>query len=103
MHFFFYNQNSISGVYASLWAKLMETKDVSLLPNVTAALGKMFNDTHGRKKYAVIGDRPSILTKLATLFGSQCDWALIPETFFKSGVGIALPEGSPYKEVFDTW
>ena len=80
----------------------MKTKDVSLVFNVPGGMKKMFNDSQGQRKYAVLGGRQDIMKILVTEFGSRCDWALMTDTFFKSGYGIALPEGSPYKEVFDT-
>ena len=32
---------------------------------------------------------------------SGCQGVLIPEEFFPSGLGIAMPKGSPYKPFFD--
>ena len=32
---------------------------------------------------------------------SKCRAKLIPEDFFPSGYGIAMPKGSPYKPFFD--
>ncbi len=35
------------------------------------------------------------------VLNSQCNAAIIPETFYPSGYGIALPKGTPYKPFFD--
>ena len=48
----------------------MKTRDVSLFPSTTAMLEEMFNDTPS-KKYAVIGGKTPIQTKLARNFGSS--------------------------------
>ena len=60
----------------------------------------MFKDDRGIR-FAVMGDKTSLETKLYKDYASSCDWAFIPETFFTSGLGVALPESSPYKEAFD--
>lgn len=60
----------------------------------------MFNDSD-QGKYAVMGDLTSLQTKLGRDFTDKCNWAFIPETFFESGFGLALPEHSPFKELFD--
>ena len=31
----------------------------------------------------------------------MCDVTILPETFFPSGFGMALPSGTPYKIFFD--
>ena len=78
------------------------TKDTSLVRNTNAALKLMFTKTLNKmKKYAVMADMISLETKLSRDYSSRCDWVFIPETFFTSGLGVALPEGSPYKKMFD--
>ena len=41
------------------------------------------------------------VTEVYYIPAAQCQAELIPEGFFPSGFGIAMPKGSPYKPFFD--
>ena len=72
------------------------------MKDTNKALKLMFTQTpNDIDKYAVMGDLTTLQTKLSRDYGSRCDWVYISETFFTSGLGIALPKGSPYKHMFD--
>ena len=88
-------------MYAALWKKISKTRDVSFFPKSAKALAWMMNESQRHGKYAVISDKTGLQTDLTVHYSDRCDWAFIPETFLTSGFGIALPKGSPYKDVFD--
>ncbi len=45
------------------------------------------------------GDKSGLMS--VDLYKADCEAALLPEEFFPSGYGLALPLGSPYKPFFD--
>ena len=49
------------------------------------------------EKYAFMDD----VTYLAMNASDNCNLALIKDRFYKTGLGIAVPEGWPYKKYFD--
>ena len=48
----------------------------------------------------ILGDKTGV-TRGAIEKHADCEAELIPEEFYPSGFGIALPLGSPYKPFFD--
>ena len=54
----------------------------------------MFLDDY---KYVAMSDQTSLLAKVVKK--DRCDWAFLPEFFYPSGLGIAIPKGSPYGDI----
>ena len=86
-------QTAKSGIYKDIWHAIMSDPENNL--KLTGDEGLM--DLRQRNDYAVINDATWLRTQLA----NDCDISLIRETFYKTGFGLALPEGSPYKKYFD--
>ena len=57
----------------------------------SATLRLLLNST---QLYAYMDDKTGIEQYLYSL--RQCGYMMIPENFYPSGLGIALPKGSPY-------
>ena len=70
----------------------MNDPDYNLVP-----FGDEIDLLKQRQNYALIQDETYLRIQLA----SDCEISLIRETFYKTGFGFALPEGSPYKKYFD--
>ena len=49
-------------------------------------------------KLAAIGDETYVRNKIFST--KHCDITTVPERFYESGLGFALPNNSPYTEMF---
>ena len=87
-------QSAKDGIFADLWNKIKSKPD-SLASTTTVGVRKMFSDD---PKYVAMSDQTSLLVKARR--EDRCDWAFMPEVFYPTGFGLALPEGSPYREMF---
>ena len=93
------SQEAAGGVFADLWDKIESTKEQSIMPNMTAAVDIMFG---GSAPYT-----PAVYTSDLTLLIYEarrhraCNWGIIPETYFPSGFGIAMPQPTPFKRYVD--
>lgn len=81
-----------------MWEKINANRDQNIMPNMTAALDVMF----GKDPYV-----PAVYTSDLTLLIYEarrhgvCNWGIIPERYFPSGFGIAMPQGTPFKPYID--
>ena len=90
--FSLYLKTSKGGIYKDIYEGIMRNPDYNLVPFENGVwLLKQ------RQDFALIGD----VTRLRTQLGSDCDISLIRETFYRSGFGLVLPQGSPYKKYFN--
>ena len=87
-------QSAKDGIFADLWDKITAKPD-SLASTTTVGVRKMFSDD---AKYVAMSDQTSLLVK--ALREDRCDWAFMPELFYPTGFGLALPENSPYRDIF---
>ena len=87
-HAFIFYQEAKGGVFAKLWKK------VQLVENSATARLQMLNSS---QPLAHLGDKTGSLQHLREI--GSCDWRTLPEEFFPSGLGIALPKRSPYREM----
>ncbi len=49
-------------------------------------------------RYVAMSDQTSLLVK--ALREKRCDWAFLPELFYPAGLAMALPEDSPFTDIF---
>ena len=87
-------QSAKDGIFADLWDKIT-TKPDSLASTTTVGVRKMFSDD---AIYISMSDQTSLLVK--ALREDRCDWVFMPELFYPTGFGLALPENSPYRDIF---
>ena len=78
-------QEAKGGSFAKIW------KRVQLVPSSTKARLRMLNSS---EPWAQLGDKTSSEQHLRSI--GSCEWRSLPEEFFPSGLGIALPKRSPY-------
>ena len=78
-------QEAKGGSFAKIW------KRVQLVPSSTKARLRMLNSS---EPWAQLGDKTSSEQHLRWI--GSCEWQPLPEEFFPSGLGIALPKRSPY-------
>ena len=81
------------GIYKDIYEGIMSDPDYNIVP--PGEIG--FSLVKERDNFALISDA----TWLRRGFAEDCGISLIRETFYKTGFGFALPEGSPYKIYFD--
>ena len=84
----FSQQEAKGGAFAKLWKK------VHLVTNVPKAVLQMLNSS---QPWAHLGDKTFNEQHLLRI--GSCEWRSLPEEFFRSGLGIALPKRSPFKEL----
>ena len=87
-------QAAETGVFADIWKKMSGNLNNSL--DATGHL-KVFNESH----YLYMGDRTSLQIQGFEHSKGACNWGIIPEEFFTSGFGIAVPKNSPFKASID--
>ena len=81
-------QTATDGIFKKMYNRV----DTSA-PNNPAAFERLMNGGH----YAFIDDKTSQIRDIK----DNCQLAMIGEQFFKSGFGLAFPEGWKYKKYFD--
>ena len=92
----YFLQEATEGVYYDLWQKVMRDPENSLIDSAGCS-HVFYND----RPALCTGDKMSLYVQADDYSEGQCNWAMVPEEFFASGLGIALPEGTPFKTAFD--
>ena len=85
-------QEGKGSTYKKLWKKLSDNPHVFLPPR------KSVTDFIRSGKYVKIGDY--MTARRWTTAQTSCKYYILPERFQPTGFGIALPKGSPFREVF---
>ena len=91
-------QEAETGVFADLYQKIMQNPEASLLSSNTLAYEIIFGTPYVPAVYAA---DQSVAIFNAKKRG-ECNWGIVPETYFPSGYGIAMPELTPFKTTIDT-
>ena len=84
-------QTAESGLYKDIYSKIL-TDSSNIVQNGDDGFVKVRTEN-----YAFIDDA----TYLAMNASDNCNLALIKDRFYKTGFGIAVPQGWPYKKYFD--
>ena len=85
-------QDAKGGVFAKLWKKIKDRN--TLVDDTYVALRRLLNSSD---LWAHVDDMNGVLQYMYSI--KRCEWRMIPETFFPSGLAIALPKGSPFNKL----
>lgn len=83
-------------MYERIWKKFKDDSGSKFVNSFPEALDAIHTNP---KRYVYMGEGADL--DGVRLNDPMCDITTLPETFFPSGLGIALPSGTPYKVFFD--
>ena len=89
-------QGATEGPLVEVWKRISSNQDKYFV-RVSKALQKMLHD--GEAAVMIQDYTSAIMSARATGF---CNWGMLKDRYMPLGYGIAFPQGSPYKEYFDT-
>ena len=84
-------QTASTGIYSKVFDGIMRD------PNNVVSTTKVGYTKVRHENYAFISD----VTPLSKNASNDCRLTLIREKFYRSGYGIVVPDGWPYKKYFD--